>query len=184
VLNGKGSNQCVCCHTSYIAVYHTPHCKVKRQRCQQVVPICSCSSMHNTQHWLYPPGCHTPHPSIVAVTAVTLPWLIVMCVPWCLCPPPMQAYISTGRGIKAVVSDAQLLGVLDAIKPSLKHKRWVGTAARVACQKLGCCDTVAKTYRHPRGSGCVSCTLILHPGPCSLMPPAGMLMPSCHVCSS
>lgn len=35
----------------------------------------------------------------------------------------MQAYISTGAGIKAVVSQTQLLGVLDAIKPALKHKR-------------------------------------------------------------
>lgn len=35
----------------------------------------------------------------------------------------VQAYISTGAGIKAVVSDAQLLSVLDAIKPALKHKR-------------------------------------------------------------
>jgi hypothetical protein len=38
-------------------------------------------------------------------------------------PYPLQAYISTGSGIKAVVSDAQVLGVLDAIKPALKHKR-------------------------------------------------------------
>jgi hypothetical protein len=34
-----------------------------------------------------------------------------------------QAYISTGEGVKAVVTEAQLVGVLDAIKPALKHKR-------------------------------------------------------------
>jgi hypothetical protein len=35
----------------------------------------------------------------------------------------LQVYISSGRGVKAVVSDAQLLTVLDNIKPALKHGR-------------------------------------------------------------
>lgn len=34
-----------------------------------------------------------------------------------------QVYISTGRGVKAVVPDSQLTVVLDNIRPALKHKR-------------------------------------------------------------
>lgn len=34
-----------------------------------------------------------------------------------------QVYISTGAGIKAVVSQTQLQAVLDAAKPALKHRR-------------------------------------------------------------
>jgi hypothetical protein len=42
---------------------------------------------------------------------------VVMCV--------AQVYISSGRDVKSVVSDAQLAMVLDNIKPALKHKRCV-----------------------------------------------------------
>ncbi|WIA12293.1 hypothetical protein OEZ85_012349 [Tetradesmus obliquus] len=47
-----------------------------------------------------------------------------------------QVYISSGRGVKAVVSDAQLSTVLDNIKPALKHERYAD-AVLEAVQQLG-----------------------------------------------
>ncbi|KAF8071290.1 hypothetical protein HT031_001373 [Scenedesmus sp. PABB004] len=47
-----------------------------------------------------------------------------------------QVYISTGAGVKSVVSDARLAAVLDNIKPALKHKRYAD-AVLSAVQQVG-----------------------------------------------
>ncbi|KAF6250917.1 TLP18.3, Psb32 and MOLO-1 founding proteins of phosphatase-domain-containing protein [Scenedesmus sp. NREL 46B-D3] len=47
-----------------------------------------------------------------------------------------EVYISSGRGVKSVVSDDQLSMVLDNIKPALKHKRYAD-AVLEAVQQLG-----------------------------------------------
>jgi uncharacterized membrane protein YgcG len=47
-----------------------------------------------------------------------------------------EVYISTGKGVKAIVPDDQLSAVLDNIRPELKHKRYADAVLK-AVQQLG-----------------------------------------------
>jgi hypothetical protein len=56
-----------------------------------------------------------------------------------------QVYISSGRGVKSVVSDDELAVVLDNIKPALKHERCAAafvhlSAAASMCASCVCAD--------------------------------------------
>lgn len=73
------------------------------------------------------------------LTPTPLPAFVRVCCPLPLPPhhqQPQQAYISTGAGVKALVSDSQLLGVLDAIKPALKHKRYACSALSIVSRSM------------------------------------------------
>jgi len=91
-------------------------------------------ALHPKTHSHPKPHTTTQHPGSQSNTLSLVPFIATGPLLPCL-----QAYISTGSGIKSLVSDSQLLAVLDAIKPSLKHKQYVCLMARLVLRGMAAC---------------------------------------------